>query len=56
MSHHGRGLGLIAMQERAQAQGGAFAIESPRSGGTRVVVTMQAAAGSPPAEAEARAV
>jgi len=38
---HAHGLGLIAMRERAQAQGGEFVIESPASGGTRVVVTMQ---------------
>jgi signal transduction histidine kinase len=49
---HGRGLGLIAMRERAQSQGGAFAIESPPSGGTRVVVTMQAAAAIPALETE----
>jgi signal transduction histidine kinase len=35
----GHGLGLIAMRERAQAQGGSFAIESPAWGGTRVLVT-----------------
>lgn len=38
----GHGLGLIAMRERAQAQGGSFAIDSPPWGGTRVLVTMQA--------------
>jgi signal transduction histidine kinase len=55
-SRHGRGLGLIAMRERAQAQGGTFALESPTSGGTRVVVTMQATTSPPSAETEARAV
>ena len=43
----GHGLGLIAMRERAQAQGGSFAIEAPASGGTRVVVTMHVRASDP---------
>lgn len=50
----GHGLGLIAMRERAQAQGGSFAIEAPHSGGTRVLVTMQVAAGDAVAEREMR--
>jgi signal transduction histidine kinase len=37
----GHGLGLIAMRERAQAQGGSFVIDVPASGGTRVVVAMK---------------
>ena len=40
----GHGLGLIAMRERAQAQGGAFVIESPARGGTTVLVTMHVGA------------
>jgi signal transduction histidine kinase len=40
----GHGLGLIAMRERSQAQGGALVIESPPWGGTRLAVTMQVAA------------
>jgi signal transduction histidine kinase len=40
----GHGLGLIAMRERAQAQGGTLVIESPPWGGTRVAVTMRVAA------------
>jgi signal transduction histidine kinase len=43
----GHGLGLIAMRERALAQGGSFAIESPVSGGTRVSVTMRIPATGP---------
>jgi signal transduction histidine kinase len=35
-----RGLGLIAMRERAQALGGSFAIASVPGGGARVVVTL----------------
>jgi signal transduction histidine kinase len=42
-SSQGHGLGLIAMRERAQAQGGSFAIDVPASGGTRIVVTMNVA-------------
>jgi signal transduction histidine kinase len=38
---HGHGLGLIAMRERALAQGGSFAIESAENDGTRVRVTMR---------------
>lgn len=38
---NGHGLGLIAMRERALAQGGSFAIESPAVGGTRVTVTIR---------------
>jgi signal transduction histidine kinase len=38
---HGPGLGLIAMRERAVAQAGTFTIESPVTGGTRVIVTME---------------
>lgn len=49
---HGPGLGLIAMRERAQAQGGSFAIASPPSGGTRLVVTMHTAATHPSAVSE----
>jgi len=41
--NRGHGLGLIAMRERAQAQGGSFVIESPAWGGTRLLVTMQTA-------------
>jgi signal transduction histidine kinase len=37
---HGHGLGLIAMRERAVAQGGSLTLESPVTGGTRVIVTM----------------
>ena len=37
----GHGLGLIAMRERAVAQGGSLTIESPVTGGTRVIVTME---------------
>jgi len=36
----GHGLGLIAMRERAQAQGGSFAIAPLPGGGTRVDVSM----------------
>lgn len=50
----GHGLGLIAMRERAQAQGGSLAIELPASGGTRVVVTMTLAATDSGTEYEAR--
>ena len=35
-----RGLGLIAMRERAQAIGGTFSIEEPPSGGVRVSVML----------------
>jgi two-component system NarL family sensor kinase len=43
-AERGHGLGLIAMRERAQAQGGTLVIESPPWGGTRVAVTMRVAA------------
>ncbi|HEY7189041.1 MAG TPA: histidine kinase [Vicinamibacterales bacterium] len=43
-ANRGHGLGLIAMRERAQAQGGSLVIESPAWGGTRVLVTMHIAA------------
>lgn len=45
----GHGLGLIAMRERARAQGGTFGIEGLASGGTRVVVSMPVGAGEPSA-------
>ena len=35
-----RGLGVIAMRERAQALGGTFSIDEPPSGGVRVSVTL----------------
>jgi signal transduction histidine kinase len=38
---HGRGLGLIAMRERALSHGGSFAITSGANDGTRVTVTMR---------------
>jgi len=44
-SSRGHGLGLIAMRERARAQGGTFVLEVPPSGGTRVVVSMRIPAG-----------
>ena len=37
---HGRGLGLLGMQERATLAGGAFQIESQPTQGTRIIVTM----------------
>jgi glucose-6-phosphate-specific signal transduction histidine kinase len=51
----GRGLGVIAMRERAQAQGGAFSIQAPALGGTRVVVTMTVATGELAAVKDVRA-
>jgi signal transduction histidine kinase len=48
----GHGLGLIAMRERACAQGGSMTIEAPASGGTRVVVTMQVRSSGPAAAVE----
>jgi signal transduction histidine kinase len=36
----GKGLGLISMQERVEAIGGTFAIESTPGSGTRVEVTV----------------
>jgi signal transduction histidine kinase len=50
----GHGLGLIAMRERAQAQGGSLAIDIPASGGTRVVVTMKIGARDSASVSEAR--
>jgi len=41
-----RGLGLIGMRERAQAQAGTFRIENRREGGTRVIVRLPAPAES----------
>jgi two-component system, NarL family, sensor histidine kinase LiaS len=34
-----RGLGLLSMQERMQALGGAMRVETPRRGGTRILAT-----------------
>ena len=44
-----RGLGLIAMRERAQALSGQFAVANRPGGGTRVTVTLPAPAVAPPA-------
>jgi two-component system sensor histidine kinase UhpB len=44
---HGHGLGLIAMRERAQAQGGSFAINSRAGAGTEVIVALAMPAAVP---------
>ena len=46
---NGHGLGLIAMRERAQAQGGSFAINSRDGAGTEVIVTLSLPAALPAA-------
>ena len=48
-NNNGHGLGLIAMRERAQAQGGSFAINSRAGAGTEVIVTISLSAESPAA-------
>lgn len=40
----GRGLGLMGMRERAQALDGRFVLANRPEGGTRIVVTLPAAA------------
>jgi signal transduction histidine kinase len=50
-AYHGqavRGLGLIAMRERAQALSGQFVVEERTGGGTRVTVALPAPAVAPP--------
>lgn len=42
--HNGRGFGLLSMQERAEAIGGSWSIESAPGKGTRVIVRVGAAA------------
>ena len=47
-----RGLGLIAMRERAQALAGTFEVDNRREGGTRVIVRLPAPAVEPPVAAQ----
>jgi signal transduction histidine kinase len=50
-----RGLGLIAMRERAQALSGSFSIENRVQGGTRILITIPFHAAAPEAPLEAAA-